>query len=395
MFQKYYMTSFKEEFTPSDIEYREFGFLYWYNRKFVRHLGFTNFQSMKDHINSYTPAHVYCSAARYETPDAPNMGLKSYMDCDLIFDLDIDHIPTPCKNEHDKWVCKSCGTAGVGIKPEVCPSDGCGSNSFQETTWECEKCMAVAKTEISVIINDFLARDFGLDPENDLFIIFSGRRGYHIHVENKAVRSLDSNARREVVDYIVGKGLVPSYHGLSPNARKKPSIHDGGWRGRIARLVLKLLDESSIDELQKILTRSVDIERAKREISTQLRSQDPSWSFAKMGDKTWKNLIETTINKYGGKIDEPVTIDTHRLIRLQGSLHGKTGFLVKRVPLSEFEEFDPFKDAQVFGGTKRIHVKEAPQFKIGGDTFGPYKDEYVEIPLSAAVFLLCKGVASL
>ncbi len=395
MFKHYYDTRFEENYFLTDIEYREFGFLFWEIKKFIRHLGFINLKNLTNHLRSQIPQHVYSSAARYEAPDAGNMKLKSYLDCDLIFDLDIDHIPTPCKKEHDKWKCKSCGTGGIGSTPKVCLSKNCNSKSFQELTWECENCMNVAKSEIIFIIEEFLSKDFGFNLNEDLFVVFSGRRGYHIHIERESVRLLNTNARREIVDYITGRGLVPSYHGLNPNASKKPSIYGEGWRGRIARLVLKLLKDSSPDQIQKILTKQVDIIEAQREIVSQLNSNEPSWSFVNIGEKTWHKLIKSAINIYGGKVDEPVTIDIHRLIRLPGSLHGKTGFLVKKLSFSELEKFDPFSHAQVFAGEKKVKVLESPEFKIRNETFGPFKDKSIELPMNAAIFLLSKGLAQI
>ncbi|MHA1265711.1 MAG: DNA primase small subunit domain-containing protein [Candidatus Helarchaeota archaeon] len=395
MFKNYYSTQFKNEYEPSDLKTREFGFTYWLQDTFSRHLGFMTFNELKEHVIRYPPQHVYCSAARYQIPDAPNMKLKSYIDCDLIFDLDIDHIPTSCKEEHDKWICKECGNTGKGKAPSECPTRNCKSKSFKEITWECDKCLKIAKSKIFIIIDDFLANDFGLDPKDDLFIVFSGRRGFHIHVEKEFIRKLDSNARREIVDYITGQGIVPSFHGLNPNAQKKPSIFDMGWRGRIARLVLKLFKETPLDELQQLLTKSVNVREVKEEVISQLTSVNPSWSITKIGEKTWPKIINSAINKFAGVVDEPVSIDTHRLIRLPGSLHGKTGFLVKKLTLSELELFDPFSDPLVFKGTKRVYVKETPPFRIENEIFGPYKNEYVELPLSAAIFLLCRNAATL
>jgi DNA primase small subunit len=51
-----------------------------------------------------------------------------------------------------------------------------------------------------------LTNDFGFS-ENEIHTYFSGHRGYHIHVENEAVKSLDSMARKEIVDYVCGIGL--------------------------------------------------------------------------------------------------------------------------------------------------------------------------------------------
>ncbi|TFG05480.1 MAG: hypothetical protein EU536_01890 [Promethearchaeota archaeon] len=395
MFKAYYETNFERNYYLNDIKKREFGFLYWNNNKFLRHLGFWDVESLKEHIKNDVPQHIYSSAARYEVPDAQQMKLKSYQDCDLIFDLDVDHIPTPCKIDHDQWVCKQCGKTGRGSAPKVCPVESCNSISFRELAWECQKCMETAKAEITTIVEDFLSPDFGLDVQNDLFIVFSGRRGYHIHIEKEAVRSLDSNARREIVDYLTGKGLVPSFHGLNPNAQKKPATNDGGWRGRIAKLVVKLLKESSIEELQKILPRRGDILQIKSDLVFQLESDGPPWTYPNIGEKTWQKLLQVAIAKYAGKIDEPVTIDIHRLIRLPGSLHGKTGFLVKKLEFHDLELFDPFSQAQVFSGEKEVFVKTTPKFQMQNEVFGPFKDERVELPLSAAVYLLSKNLATL
>jgi len=394
-FKNYYNSKFNELYCPSDIKFREFGFFYWDPNKFIRHFGFLDFNTLHNHVSTKVPQHVYCSATRYEVPDAPNMKLKSYIDCDLIFDFDVDHIPTPCKEQHDQWICKKCGTAGKGSAPERCPSETCDSKSFQERTWECEECMKIAKSSIIFIIEEFLAKDFGINPKTELYVVFSGRRGYHIHVEKEATRNLDTNARREIVDYIMGKGLVPSYHGFNPKATSKPNISQTGWRGRMARWVQKFLIEASTEDLKEIFMGSLNTENARNEINTQLNSSNPKWVFQNVGEISWNKLIQAAVNKFGGKIDQPVTIDIHRLIRLPGSLHGKTGFLVKRLTFSELEQFDPFSHAQVFEGTQQINVKEAPQFRIGDETIGPLKDEKVELSMSAAIFLLAKGLANL
>ncbi|MFX1293774.1 MAG: DNA primase small subunit domain-containing protein [Promethearchaeota archaeon] len=395
MFKNYYNSAFNKNYCLKDINYREFGFFYWDLNKFVRHLGFSDLESLSNHVISKVPKHIYSSAARYKNPNASNMKLKSYIDCELIFDLDIDHFPTSCKDEHDKWICKKCHTTGSGIAPKICLSKNCNSNSFKEITWECDKCMEIAKNEIFFIIEEFLSKDFGLNPKQDLYIVFSGRRGYHIHIEKECFRYLDTNARREIVDYITGKGLVPSYHGFSLKAENKPNIFDNGWRGRIVRLISRFLTNSGNEEVGKIIRKATEIETIKKNLILQLNSRDPSFSYPGIGEQTWINLIDAAINKYGAKIDQPVTIDIHRLIRLPGSLHGKTGFLVKKLSLNELEKFDPFTHAQVFSGTKKIFVKDTPQFKIGNETFGPLKNKQVELPMSAAVFLLCRGLAYL
>jgi DNA primase small subunit len=94
------------------------------------------------------------------------------------------------------------------------------------------------------------------------------------------------------------------------------------------------------------------------------------------------------------KIDTVVTTDVHRLIRMPGTLNGKTGLKATIVGLDSLEEFDPFYEPIVFEGTQKVEITEAPELRLRDRTFGPYVNEKVELPLAAAVLLVAKGVAS-
>ncbi|MCJ7718669.1 DNA primase, partial [Candidatus Bathyarchaeota archaeon] len=91
------------------------------------------------------------------------------------------------------------------------------------------------------------------------------------------------------------------------------------------------------------------------------------------------------------KIDTVVTTDIHRLIRLPGTLHSKTGLKKIEFPISHLEDFDPLKSAVVFkNGAVTILVSDAPEFRIGDKTFGPYRNQRIELPTAAALLLICK-----
>ncbi|OLS29218.1 MAG: hypothetical protein ThorAB25_16950, partial [Candidatus Thorarchaeota archaeon AB_25] len=86
------------------------------------------------------------------------------------------------------------------------------------------------------------------------------------------------------------------------------------------------------------------------------------------------------------------------VIRLIGSLNGKTGFLVNQLTRDELDDFDPFRDGIAFNnGQMRVKFlyksPGVPKFRIGDETYGPYHGEAVELPTAAATFVLCKGVA--
>nr|HDO80425.1 hypothetical protein [Candidatus Bathyarchaeota archaeon] len=398
LFRRYYREN--PVTPPPSMEKREFGFMFFGTKAMARHLSFLAVEELQGFLSSEAPSGAFYSAAYYLDPSAPRMDEKGWIGCDLIFDIDADHLDLPCKNVHDKWACKSCGESGFGVKPERCPK--CGSQDLNEKAWLCEGCLDAAKTELVNLIEEYLIPDFGIG-EGELKPVFSGHRGYHLHVTSNAVLDLDQTARREIIDYIRGTGLQPRYHGLSEVREgrsriiKGPSVEAGGWRGRLARGIAEtilLMGEEDLPENRKLRSGLKSLLRNKGKVTASLRKG--FWDPVKGVDiSTWEYLAELTVKRVGGKIDEPVTADVRRLIRLPTSLHGKTGFRVTPLKVKDLNRFDPFKDALVFKGEIRVQVEDAPQFRIGEETFGPYKNEAVELPLSAAVFLMCKGAAYL
>jgi DNA primase small subunit len=125
--------------------------------------------------------------------------------------------------------------------------------------------------------------------------------------------------------------------------------------------------------------------------------EEGRWGSVKgVGVKTWKKLAEYIKDLESSKIDTVVTTDTHRLIRMNGTLHGKTGLKKVEFPLRSLEDFDPFEEAVAFKeGVVKVFVSDVPEFRLGGNVFGPYKRQTVELPTAAAVLLICKGRAEM
>jgi DNA primase catalytic subunit len=110
-----------------------------------------------------------------------------------------------------------------------------------------------------------------------------------------------------------------------------------------------------------------------------------------VGFETWKRIVDSCVDSTSAKVDTVVTTDVHRLIRLVGALHGKTGLKKVECPISGIEAFDPLKSAVAFKrGTACVFVSDAPEFRLGDETFGPYKNQKVELPTAPAVLLICK-----
>lgn len=383
---------------PSFMEKREFGFLLFEGRIMVRHKRFPGLNDLVSTLRSMVPSDVYYSCAYYESPEA-EMDVKGWLGSDLVFDIDADHVPTPCAKLHDRWTCPNCGMTGRGATPERCPA--CGGEKFEEKTWPCEVCLESAKAE-TVKLLDILTKDFGFS-QNEITVCFSGHRGYHVHVESEVARELDTIARKEIVDYITGIGLETRFHGLEEGGKKRtrilggPDLNDKGWKGRIARGTYEFILAATAEDLEKLglKKKTINTILSQKELFLESWKGKGPWSFRGLDAESWRKIARRGAELQSAKIDTVVTTDIHRLIRLTNTLHGKTGLKKAEVSVGRIESFDPFKEAVVFKkGTETILISEAPRFRLGDQVHGPYRNEKVELPTAAAMFLLCKGAAT-
>lgn len=301
---------------------------------------------LPDFLAREGPRHVYFSAARYDDPGSRSMAEKGWQSADLIFDLDADHLPS--------------------VDPETA--------SYPE--------MLAACKEALVDLLDLLQRDFGFGDE-EMQIVFSGSRGYHVHVRDESVRTLDSDARREIVDYVRGIGLDED--GLiesRPNENGVLQKHlrlDGGWGRRVHEELLSYADElremsqpAALERLQELdgvgETTADSIHDAVTDDLEQLRRGNLEIGS---GARTLvRALTERVVDDQSVPVDEPVTTDLRRLIRLPGSLHGDTGFVVEPIELDAVAEFDPLEDAvaERFRGRRvMIDVTDPGPVPVGGD----------------------------
>ncbi len=413
LFQAYYKEKGKEIPIVSLFDKREFGFIPW-DKQFVmkRHISFSNFDSLAKYIINEGPRHIYSSGTIYLQPDNTDMNNKEYQGCDLIFDIDVDHFYTPCKNDHDIWYCIECGNTGTGMVKK-CPK--CKKLKLKQLTWICDKCLKIAKKELMKLIYNFLIPDFGI-PLNQMKLAFSGHRGYHLKIENAEVRTLSGEERREIAAYVSGNNISLEILGL----RKLNNVIYGllreniGWSQKIINKIDKILHNYTDDKIRRLLITfglKADAIRSflnsKDDFLQSISQNDNNiWNIEGFGLKTWSTFLEGIISMIGTEIDEPVSIDIHRLIRYPGSLHGKTGFKVQELYPDDLDNFNPLNewneklDPIVFESKKKITQKieiieaKIPATKIKGETFGPYtQGEKIEVPHHIAVFLLCKGVA--
>ncbi len=397
-FAEYYRRNIRHIPSPVSLEKREFGFVIFEERIMVRHKGFRTEDNFRSYLASLAPSDAYYSSAYYERPEEP-MEKKGWLGADLIFDIDADHIDTPCKSSHEYWICESCENAGTGAPPPKCAQ--CGGTKFKKEAWLCETCLEAAKAE-TLKLADFLINDFGFTPE-ELEFCFSGHRGYHACVYSPEVTHMDQAARKEIVDYVYGTGLKVEFHGFR-DANKNtpdavgPDLNDPGWSGRIVKGVYGLLSASTPQQLEQFpgIGKAGKTLAANRDTILDNWNTRPPWAAKGVSAKAWASIAQQVVKSQAANVDSVVTTDTHRLLRLPFSLHGKTGMMAAHIPADSLEGFDPLKEAIAFPeGTLKIHINGAHKFRIGDTQYGPYEGETLTLPMAAAVYLLCKRAAKL
>jgi len=364
---------------------REFGFTFFDKDSMLRHMSFNKLNELRKFLVSKVPSNAYYSSAYYSNPSAEAMDGKGWLGADLIFDIDADHLYVEGTEGAKTWYCLKCGYGGNNHPPPKCPK--CGNDELREVKWMTSSYLKAAIDECEKLI-DVLLEDFGLTL-SDIKLYFSGHRGFHIHVENKEIRKLSQEARREIVDYLeaVGMEIGP----IDPYL-KFMDLNSSGWMGRIARGVYDTILEATEELLksmgipkrirEKILSFKTDILRA-------LEAKPSNWDpLLKLSKSALRRIMDYVIERAKCRVDERVTIDTHRLIRLPGSLHGKTGLIVKEVKVEELDSFDPLKDASPF---KRGYLKVKIRQPLPKDIFGrriSNEGNVIDLEAPLAIYLI-------
>ncbi len=333
------------------------------------------------------PSHSYYSTSYYRRPDAPSMDEKDWMGAELIFDLDADHL------------------------------EGATQMTYAEM-------LVQIRTETINLVDSFLLGDLGFS-EDQVHITFSGGRGYHAHVRTPDVMGLGIHERRELVDYITGTGLnidwVFPYNrvatskmitgtGVRTNVAKDrliPPADSGGWKLRMRNGLMDVVND---------LCNMGDVKYFKKEYqsikgsgnSTILKAQEElkksrgvlfqKNTMAVLSKSTQNMLIkimkEDMAPRMSGKVDEPVTADIKRLIRLPGSVHGKSGLRVTPITRSELTDFDPLQMAvpkEYTDDPVKITMRRPAKLYIKGEHLS--LEGETEVPEYAAVFLIGRKMA--
>lgn len=397
-FAGYYRSTAVEP--PDRLSRREFAaFPFSTETLMRRHATLRTQEEFRGFLVREVPRHVYYSSAYYRRPAEPTMPAKEWLGADLIFDLDSDHLR---------------GASELDYPGQL----------------------SLVKRRLVQLVDDFLFRDFGVDPAATA-LVFSGGRGYHVHVRDERFLPLSSPERRELVDYVLGTGIEPmrairarragphvdsldGSEGEAPVTRRgraAPTVRylappdAPGWEGRTTRAVLEVLArwesagaDAAAKEMvgygippakarrwAKLLVDDGGAEKIRRTLSLEIFPKAVPTEFLEA-------VVPRASVEVQGETDAPVTTDIHRLIRLPGSLHGGTGLRV--VPLSRdaLDDFDPFRDALLSSaedGRTPVTFAEDVRYPFPGGGIHGVAGAEDELPTPLALFLVLRGEAAL
>ena len=354
---------------PPSTGQREWGFVFfdpdYPEIRMRRHIGFPGRTELLEYLRAMAPAHAYYSVAYYAAPGAGTMDEKGWTGADLVFDLDADHI---MRGPYDQM-------------------------------------LARVKTETGKLVA-MLTDELGFD-KNHLEVVFSGGRGYHVHIRDIAIRNFGSAERRELIDYVCGIGIDPDLLLAAPSPSPR------GWQQRYIAALLEYLswldglgEEAAISHLSAIEgVGKISAERfyqVRHELAGRLsegalpnpRDRAAAGILADI-QKEQEGEFSRRLREKAALADEPVTTDTRRLIRMPTSLHGGSGLRVTTIPLRDLPDFDPLTDAVVFG-TRPVKVDCAMPvtMTILGDQHTLAKG-IGTVPEALAIFLCCRGIAEI
>lgn len=343
-----------------------------------RHHCFPTPDVMRSIIRIKKPKAVFASNARYLDPGHFKMDKKSITGVDLAFDFDFGDLP-----EHE----------------------------LTDDFWANMDAVAV---HVKRLLDKALPT-LGFSSE-DAIISFSGGKGFHVRIVNDDVLPLSRNQRRNIRDFVRGNGLK-DYHTFAKgkkNGNYSPRFDPeltGGWPGHYteaATTYLKTIHDSPKSIAVEFVKANLPLhtsgekkgqkktpsEDSIKEIVDIIQSKSSLLNggvLAKVFPK--KNqmaLVRDSISRFavlnnGCAIDLSVTDDMRRILRVPGSIHGKTGLPCMLITREELDSESIKKKVADLVGSDTVplsipHLVKTP--------FGVYDTDVTELPRHEALAVL-------
>jgi len=280
------------------------------------------------------------------------------------------------------------------------------------------------RSQMIHLVDVFLMDNLGFQ-EDQIHITFSGGRGYHAHVRTPDIMGLGTSERRELVDFITGSGLnidwifpynrvatsqVATGGGMRTNIAKDrliPPEDSGGWKLMMRHALMDVVNDFCDGDVKGIKKEYPSIKGSGNDTIANARDEliktrpmlFEKNTMAVLSKPTQNILIkimkEEMAPRLSGEVDEPVTADIKRLIRLPGSVHGKSGLRVTPITREQLTDFDPLQMAvpDVYSDDEvKITMRRDTKLDMKGQHFDLSGE--TTVPEYAAIFLIGRKMAT-
>ncbi len=268
----------------SDFNRREFGFILD-SGQFVRNLSFSSPTKLVEFMANAGPKGAYVGAV-YSRPPSRESPIQriEWKSRELVFDIDMD----------EYGPIRICGCEG----PQVCPI-----------------CWSLMNTAM-IFLTDTMVEDFGVET---LYWTFSGRRGVHGWMTSRSLAELNQEQRSGIIGY-----LSMIHDEKRTQSVDKLPKHAVTLRDRIFRLLARpFFANSTVDQLKEFGFTRKKATEAIRKANFDLQDHEQMFKTVTPDDIQERVGTEMIRHRYP-RIDKKVTMDTRRVLRIPGSIHGST-----------------------------------------------------------------------
>lgn len=247
--------------------------------------------------NARPPAGLFCSTAYYLDPNETKPTKRGLIGYDFVIDLDDDALAYADRYDF----------------------------------------IDAMRKKTKAVVERFL-KDLGFD-EGLMLVDFSGNKGFHLTFDDEKYRNLDQSDRRQIIDYIIGNKLDRDI--LLVNNK----LSHYGWNKQAVFFLEYLLKDPSKENIEKYFT----INKVKK-INSLLT--DPAviarLSAGSLVDFDTKVLKLAMMKEHRlnikNVVDKKPTVDKHRIFRVPGSLHPKSGLPSVRLTKHHLNSTDAIID---------------------------------------------------
>jgi DNA primase small subunit len=318
----YYSSKFQIETLAEVIDFtsfqnREFGFISL-NGKFFRNLAFPDPKELKDFLIDRCPTDAYIGAVYNEPPSRQNpIHTLEWVGHELVFDIDL--------TDYD------------AVRKHMCDCTGAGE--------VCIRCWQLINVAIS-LIDETLRFDFGF---KDIVWIFSGRRGVHGWVRDSIGFNLSRDQRQSIIDYLT---VVRGEDETARVQERNQIKYD--FRRRLESTVFKYyLKNVRRKDLVELGFSGSAATQTMRQLQHQEGIIDENLAKSFNLNLARVKKYDEILRRWVPRIDHKVSIDLRRLLRMPGSIHGKTGKVAQildthTLGVSSIFEFNPEVQPSIF-----------------------------------------------